>query len=307
MMKNRKRLIPILVFILLIILAAWYFFLKRWDYKVIFTVPAHSSLAYTFIKDHRDWNGKTLKPEQIQFLQEEPWFHLQSELDLQDTNYVFDWHLKQKNDSLTKISVGVMDKERDLVNRLSILLNKTDFEVSIRKNVTIIRDKIIERNKEFKYRYNGVDSISEIPCVYIPMRSSVRQKADEMIRNVITINMFVKDNNLGLNGDPMVVVKNWTPLSDSIDFDFCFPILHPGLVPPNPDIKVGTVSCRKALNADFFGNYSYSDYSWYRLFEKIQKENLETSGRIIEVFYNDPHNGGDDHNWKAGIYMELQN
>ena len=305
-MKKRKYSIFILGLLVILILSTWYFFLKRWDYKVKFTVHAHSSLAYTFIKDHRDWNGKTLKPGQIHFLQEEPWSYLCCELNLKDTTYLFDWHLKQKNDSITKISVGVSDKDRNLANRFDVLFSSAEFEKSIRKNIKIIRDRIMERNKEFSYEFSGLDSIAEVPCVFISTRSTVRGKADEMIRNVIDLNMFVKEHNLGLNGNPMVVVKEWAPSADSISFDFCFPILYPELVPSHPRISLRNVSVRRALRADFYGNYSYSDYSWNLLFKEAQKKNLQTTGRIIEVFYNDPHSGGNDVNWKAGIYMEVE-
>lgn len=273
----------------------------------MFTVDAHPSLAYTFIKDHTDWNGKTLKPGQKHFPEEEPWSYLHSELNLKDTTYLFDWYLDQKNDSLTKISVGVSDKDRSLANRFAILFSRTNFENSIRKNMTIIRDQIIERNKEFRYQFHGLDSIAEVPCVFVSSRSSLRGKADEMIRNVIKLNMFVKEHDLGLNGNPMVVVKKWVPSTDSIDFDFCFPILHPELVPSHPEIKTKIVSVPRALRVDFYGNYSYSDYTWSRLFDEVKRSGYENSGRIVEIYYNDPHTGGNDLNWKAGIYMELKN
>ena len=283
-MKNLKTKLSVLGLIVLLLVAVWYFFLKRWDYKVIFTVPSHSSLAYDFIKNHHDWNGKTIKPESLHFIQEEPWGYLRSELNLKDTTYFFDWHLEQKNDSVTKISMGVSDKDRNLANRLDILFSHAKFKRSIKQNAIIIRDKITERNKEFRYVFAGLDSVVEVPCVVISSKTLVCNKADEMIRNVTMINLFVKDNELGLNGNPMVLVKSWTPWSDSIDFDFCFPILYPDLVPIHPEIKLKKVSCSLALHADFYGNYSYSNYSWNRLYEEAQKRGAATTGRIVEIF-----------------------
>ncbi len=287
--------------------AAWYFFLKRWDYKIIFSVPAHASVAYTFVKDHRDWNGKTLKDGQLVFPDEESFTRLKSRLTLNDTTYLFDWHFKPKSDSLTRIVVGVSDKDRNLRNRYKILFEPTIFKKQVKRNVKIIRDKIIRRNKEFSYNIAGPDSLAKVPCVYLSTKSTVRGKADEMIRNVIDLNMFVKDNDLGLRGNPMVVVKDWQPGCDSIHFDFCFPVEHPERVPQNPGIGLKTISVPYALRADFFGNYSYSDYSWNILYEKAQKAGSNIDGRIVEVFYNDPHSGGNDKKWKAEIYLELEN
>jgi hypothetical protein len=147
--------------------------------------------------------------------------------------------------------------------------------------------------------------VEALSCVYISTQSTVREKAKEMMKNVIRLNLFVKENKLGLNGNPMVLVKNWSPAYDSIHFDFCFPILHPELIPEVPDIKFKTVSIEKALKADFFGNYSISDFSWNLLYLEAQKQGKNSTGRIIEVFYDDPHAGGNDLHWKAGIYLEI--
>lgn len=304
-MKGRRTNVFLATLALIVAFGFWYFFIKRWDYKILFTVPVNHSVAYTFIHDHHDWDGKTLKKGQLTFSEKEPWTFLGSRLNIDSSIYLFDWNLKEKNDSLTKISVGVSDAGHSLRNRWSVLFKKTAFERSIKKNAIIIRDKIIERNKEFRYSKVGSDSIRSIPCVYISTKSSVRGKADEMIRNVISLNLFVKEHSLGLNGNPMVVVKGWNPLSDSIDFDFCFPVLHPELIPEDDLIKSRTVLVKKALKIDFFGNYSYTDYSWNQLFEAAQKQSANPTGRIIEVFYNDPHAGGNDLNWKASVYMEL--
>lgn len=306
-MKNRKSFITIFVLLVLLGAAAWYFFLKRWDYKIIFSVPTHASIAYTFVKDHRDWNGKTLKAGQLEFQNEEPFVYLNSRLNINDTTFLFEWHFKPKNDSLTRVVVGVSDKDRNLRNRYKILFAHTMFEKQVKRNMKIIRDKIIRRNNEFRYTIAGLDSLAEIPCVYVSTKSTVRGKADEMIRNVIDLNMFVKDNDLGLRGNPMVVVKDWTPVCDSIHFDFCFPILHPERVPQDSGIGFRKVLVPYALRANFYGNYSYSDYSWNILYEKALKAGYRIDGKIVEVFYNDPHSGGNDKEWEAGIFLELKN
>lgn len=305
-MNKRKQIILILSTVILLALTLWYFFLKKWDYKVEFTVNAPQSVAYSFIKAHHDWNGKTLGKNDLTYVVAQPWSALASELKIKDADYRFYWELTAKNDSLTKVTVGVSDGVHSLANRLAILFRKTRFETDIKKNMTTIRDKIVERNGEFRYSLEGKDSIAEIPCVFLSTRSSVRGKADEMIRNVITLNMYVKEHDLGLNGNPMVVVQNWTPAADSIDFDFCFPVLYPERIPTHPEIGFRLVSVPTALRADFYGNYSYSDYTWNLLFAEAQKKDLQTSGRIVEIFYNDPHNGGNDLDWKAGIYLELK-
>ncbi|QIA07698.1 hypothetical protein [Draconibacterium halophilum] len=306
-MKRRKLYISIPILFLIFTAALWYFFLKKWDYKVMFTAPVNSSVAYSFIQNHNEWDGKTLKAGQLIIKDEEPWKQLASELQLNDEKWDFNWFLKQKNDSVTKVVVQCSQPNRKMKNRFDILLQRSIFSKSVKKNIKIIRDKMIERSNEFSYTFKDYNSINEIACIAISTQSTIRGKADEMIRNVLDLNMFVKDNELGLNGDPMLVIHHWDPSTNVINFEFCFPVMHPERIPDHPNIKLKKVVVSKAIYAEYFGNYCYSDYSWGALYKKLKKEEGdEPTGRIIEVFYNDPHSGGDDKTWKAGIYMELR-
>lgn len=272
----------------------------------MFSAPVHSSVAYSFIKNYNQWDGKILKPGNLVFEDEKPWTKLESELHLNDNKWDFNWDLKQKNDSITKVIVKCSCPDQALKNRLDILLQRSTFSKSVKRNMKIIRDKLNERSKSYRYTCKDAGSINEVTCVAISTKSTIRGKADEMIRNVVDLNMFVKENELVLNGDPMLVVHRWDPRTDVIEFDFCFPVLHPERMPDHPKIKMEKVAVSKAMYADYFGNYCYSDYSWGALYEKIKQGGGETTGRIVEVFYNDPHSGGDDKEWGAGIFMELK-
>ena len=304
-MKRKKPLIITFSILLLLFAFCWYLFLKPWDYKILFTVKSPVSVVYSGIQDWHEWNGKTIHKGDIVFSEEIPWKQIKTTLVLNDTILHFDWQLKQKNDSITQVSVGISDADRKMNNRTKILFTRSVFEKSTKENVKILRNKLKELSESYNFNYTGPDSLAEIPCVYISSKSTVSEKAEEMIKNVIHLNLYVKDNQLGLNGNPMVEVKNWSPESDSIYFDFCFPVLHPERMVPDPEIKFKTISMKKAIACEFNGNYSISDLSWNLLFEKATDMNSTSTGRIVEIYYNDPHSGGNDLKWKAEIYMEI--
>jgi effector-binding domain-containing protein len=299
-------LFPTIIILLFGVVSVWYLFLKPWDFQLYFTLKTQPGVVYQGIQDWREWNGKIINEKKIKVSEKKPWEHLKTQLELNDTTLIFNWDITRKNDSITRVKVKVTDNERKIYNRLTVPFQKTPFKKSIKENVLQLRKKIDEQAKSFRFKFIDTNSFSEVTCVTISIKSTVRKKADEMIKNVIELNMFVKDNNLGLNGNPMVFIKNWNPANDTIQFDFCFPINHPEIMPEHPGIKLKSVSMPKALKGEFYGNYSISDMAWYPLFEEAQKTGVKTTGQILEVYHNDPHSGGNDLEWKAVIYMGIE-
>jgi effector-binding domain-containing protein len=61
-----------------------------------------------------------------------------------------------------------------------------------------------------------------------------------------------------------------------------------------------------AIKTDFYGNYSISDITWYSLAEEAKKQGYRRNNKLIEVYFNDPHSGGNELEWKAEIYMGIE-
>ena len=71
------------------------------------------------------------------------------------------------------------------------------------------------------------------------------------------------------------------------------------------EIRYLEVPPRKALMAEYNGNYITSDRAWYALLDYAEKNKLGVTGLPLEVFYNNPTLGGDALRWKAEIYIPL--
>ena len=67
-----------------------------------------------------------------------------------------------------------------------------------------------------------------------------------------------------------------------------------------------TVESMDALKTDFFGNYGLTDITWYNLAEEVKKHGYRSNNRLIEVYFNDPHSGGNELEWKAEIYLGIE-
>ena len=112
-------------------------------------------------------------------------------------------------------------------------------------------------------------------------------------------------NDVKLNGPPFVEITNWDMQTDSIAYNFCFPIIRSEKLPNHPIIKYKRVFANKALKATYNGNYITSDRAWYTLLKKAKDENKDIELTPIEYFHNNPNFGGDALRWKAEIYMPL--
>ena len=160
--------------------------------------------------------------------------------------------------------------------------------------------------KTFHYEFTGYDQFEKKSCVCISLNSTPRGKAMAMISNVTELNQFVRQNNFELDGNPLVVIHEWMEFKDSISFDFCFPITPVDAVPEHPEIKFITVEGMNAIKTDFFGNYSITDIAWHNLVEEAARLGYRSNSKLIEVYHNDPHSGGNEIEWKAEIFLGIE-
>ena len=92
---------------------------------------------------------------------------------------------------------------------------------------------------------------------------------------------------------------------DSINYNFCFPIIKSDSLPKHHLISYKQQESVKALKATYNGNYITSDRAWYALLEHAERNAIKVSETPIEVFYNNPNFGGDELQWNAEIFMPL--
>ena len=107
-------------------------------------------------------------------------------------------------------------------------------------------------------------------------------------------------------GTPFIEVTNWNQATDSITYNFCFPIKNKENLPQFPEVKYKRLYERKALKATYHGNYITSDRAWYRLLSYAQENGIEVINEPFEIFYNNPSTGGNERNWKAEIFMPIK-
>jgi effector-binding domain-containing protein len=163
-----------------------------------------------------------------------------------------------------------------------------------------------EHVNKFKVTIIGEEEIPTKYLAYIPIKATQFQKAGGMMKNLNYITNTLLQNEAQLDGQPIVQVTKWDMEKDSIAYNFGQPIIRSEKLPMDTEIKYRRIFSKRALKAEYNGNYITSDRAWYALLDYAKNHNIEVEPTPIEVFYSNPNFGGNELPWKAEIYMPIK-
>lgn len=222
-----------------------------------------------------------------------------------DSTFNYVWDLNRINDSLTKVTARIRDLNHPWAQKIQTPFIQNNFVKGSIRNVENVGKQLLKKSENFK-----VDSFSDTLfqskfCTYISIKSTVKTKAQTMLRDISLVMGYIKDHEIPLDGDPFLEVTEWNQENDSIRFNFCFPIQKRDSLPPNANLLFKETKPIKALKATFHGNYRISDQAWYYLLDEAFRKNRTVIPLPIELYLNDPHVGGNSLDWKAHILLPL--
>ncbi|MET1258888.1 GyrI-like domain-containing protein [Flagellimonas sp. DF-77] len=291
-------------FLLLIVLLGgliWYLFIKPSDYTVRFEVKTFAGAINQTIKTwHRSLENKG-DLEQAADLNEISQF-----LKFGDSINRYDWNIVPLTDSTSKIIVNVKDLDHSFANKLQVPFSDTEFEKRTRKTLLEFNTVLQEHIKNFKVTIVGEDELPSTFCAYIPVTGTQMEKASGMMRNYPFLSSVLVENQVELNGLPFVEVVDWNRKTDSLKYNFCYPIIRSEKLPEYPEIEYKRFFGKKVLKAVYNGNYITSDRAWYALLDYAKTHNIAVEPKPIEFFFNNPNMGGNEIEWRAEIYLPIK-
>lgn len=302
---NKKRTF-ILGSLLLLGFLIWYFFLKPYDYNVRFTVPASSGTVYNKVKDWVKFEGYATDTTSF-ILESKPYKQLTQKVEFITTEWLLDWNFEPKNDTLTIVKVGIRDKRFTLKNRLEIPFLETEFEKMVKYSFVKFKKRTLDfLNNQVRVTIKN-DSLSpEIHLVYVKLKSLSKEKALNMMRNDYALRYYIDTVLHQPIKTPIIEVTHWDVATDSIIYNYGFPIDANDTLPESNQFFYKKIEAKPALRAMFNGNYMNSHHSWYQMYVKSVRENIPLDGSIIEVYRNNPYNGGNELEWETDVYMPLK-
>ncbi len=295
-----KKVIYIFSFVLLAGLI-WYLFLKPSDYTVRFETKTFPGAINQTLKL---WDQSLDTVEGIK--QNGSLYRLTQKIKFNDSIHIYDWKIQALTDSTSKVQVNIKDADHSLLNKIKVPFSDTEFEKRSRKTVLNFMENLNDHIDKFKVTIVGEDQIPSKYVAYIPIKATQFQKAGGMMKNSSYISQTLLKNKVNFDGPPMVEVTKWNRKQDSLEYNFCYPIIRSDSLPMNTDIEYKRIFEKKALKAIYNGNYITSDRAWYALMNYAKTNDIEIEANPIEIFYNNPNTGGDELNWKAEIYLPIK-
>ncbi|WP_299243223.1 hypothetical protein [uncultured Aquimarina sp.] len=298
------RRIVILILVVLSCLSIWYLFIKEYDYQITFKVKMAPGSLYYELCELKSWGDQG--DNKIEVLDTILFKKVVQKVGVENTGFVLDWNFKAVNDSVTKITVGIVSEQKSIKNRLQVLTGSSDFVDSYKNQMIKFNNKLIDYTNSFKVYINGESTIPEVKYVSTFMKAKRSEKASKMIMANSDLYLSIPRNSIKQEGHPVIKVKHWDFKSDSIQFDFGFPVKNKDAIVSNSITNYNEQVSQKALKATYYGNYKNSDQAWFALIEYARINAIEIEKKPFEIFYNNPMQGGDELQWKAEVFLPIK-
>ena len=302
--SKKQKLFNLGIFFLAFVTMS-YLFVFPYHYKVSFSTKQPPGVVFDHLRawPEFDQNDTVQVANQDMAL----YHSLIQNIDHPKGALLVDWSIKRQNDSSTRVEGRFSAINETLKEKIRLPFGQSFVPQSSIALTESLALGLIEKSKNFKTHSISDTIMSSIFCAYIPVHTKEAKKAEGMLRQISTVMNYIKDNNITLNGDPFITVSHWDPDAQDLSFDFCFPIDSLAARPSDPEVRFKTLSSRRYLKAIFNGNYRISQQGWYTLLDYAQRNEIELGPEIIEIYRNDPHEGGDSMEWVAELLMPVKN
>ena len=299
--KKQKFIYLCLFFLGLVFMS--YLFVFPYHYKVSFNTKQPPGVVFEHLRAWPEFSAK----DSVSATNTEMIFYNRLIQDIHHSSGAMsiDWSIARISDSTTRVEGRFSDKEDALNQKLRLLVGQSYLPNTSIALTESLAQGLIDKSKNFKVHRISDTVISPLFCAFVPVQTKAPLKAQGMLRQISTVMDYIKGNNIDLKGDPFITVTAWDPKTQDLSFDFCFPIDSTALRPLDPEVRFKTLEPKRYLKAIFNGNYRISQQGWYALLDHAQQTGISLGSEVIEVYRNDPHEGGDSMQWVAELLMPI--
>lgn len=300
-MSAKKKIIVTLL-TLLSALLIWYFFIKKSDYSISFTVKSSTGTVYQGIQD---WASARLISDKENYVvvDKEQFTFLKHEMSSKNDTLEYIWDINNTNDSTVKVVVGVKEIDHSFYNRFTAPFFNTQFKNQQIDKIKSLKKGLEEHSKNFKIEIVGEGKSDEVFVAYINLKSVLQEKAQTMIRNDGLITGYLQRNGIKIIGRPYLEVVDWNLETEKLDFNYCFPIDKNSKYIEDPLVKFKTIPSLKGLKVNYYGNFRTSDRAWFSLIDYASGKGYDLDLKPVEHFLANPFNGGNELEWQTTIII----
>jgi len=298
--------------LVLAVLGIWYFFVRSYDYVVTFSVPTNSPSLYYRILESEQLQKNTDKSTAVlklsgpnsQLIKSSPFNEINQQLLLNEESYILNWRFNNDQDQ-TRVKLGIKSVDHSKFNRFQYLLGRSGYKAAFGKKAKGLISDLKEYYASFRLDNSTVNpKIAKTYYISQSLSSSIPQKAGKMMESVLGITKYLSDNDFTIDSNPFSIIDEIDIKKNSIDFRFCFPVSPKDLqkIRSQNRYSIDSLEVNEFESAKYFGNYATTNEAWYSMLGSNPVETINNN-YFIETYLNNPHEGGDDTQWEALIYM----
>jgi len=295
-----KRILLVILAVVLIPLM-YYLFIRSHEFEVNFKA---NTTPGDVIETLRIWNRSL---ESAKIVEVDSFRSLNQTIAWNDRSYVYDWHFDMINDSVTKVKIQISEPDNRLLNKLLVPFTHQAIEKDASNIANEFYDVLKMHLQITRVEVKGVAEVESSFCLCRSLETEQMDKANGMMKDFVLLTSAIEKFKLKSTGSPAVRIREWSHHLGSLKFDFCFPIAKTDSLPTFDSLVFKSFEKQKALKAEFRGNYITSDRAWYALIQYAEKNGYKITGLPIELFYDNPNLGMNERNWKAEIYLPIEN
>ena len=277
----------------------YYLFFKPYEFEVRFKAK---TLPGDLIGTLRIWNRSL---DSANVVAVDSFRSLRQTIVLDDRSYVYEWKFNVVGDSVTHVNVQISEPNRTLINKILIPITEQAIERDASDIISRFYEVLKIHLEITKVKVVGEVELDSVFCVCRSLETRQAEKANGMMKDFSLLTSFISNFNLEPDGLPIVKVLEWNHNLGLLKFDFCFPIKKMDSFPVTESVVFKTIEGGRALKAEYFGNYITSDRAWYELIHYARSRGYIVNGLPIEYFHNNPNLGMNEREWKADVYLPV--
>lgn len=219
----RKILLALLSVILVALV--YYFFIRSHEFEINLKA---NTLPGDLIETIRIWNRSL---DDANIVEVDSFSRLKQTVVRGNRNYIYNWNLITRNDSVTSVNVKITQPGRVFLNKLLIPFSDQPIEQDAKDIGNQFYTVVREHLKITKVRLEGEVELDSSFCVCRFLETSQIEKANGMMKDYALLTSFIDNFKLKINGPPSVRLREWSHSLNQVKFDFCFPIVRTDSLP----------------------------------------------------------------------------
>lgn len=278
----------------------YYLFIRSYEFEVSFKA---TTTPGDVIETIRLWN-RSLPDAEI--AEVDSFARLDQTIRWQNRTYTYGWRFEVVDDSITRVNIRISEPGQQLMNKMLVPFTQRPIEKDADEIARQFYDILKMHLDITRVEVKGLAQLDSAFCVCTGLETKQIDKANGMMKDFVLLTSVIEKFNLKSKGAPTVRVREWSHNQGKLKFDFCFPISKTDSLPSVDSLFYKSFGKQLTLKAEFRGNYITSDRAWYSLIHYADKNGYKISGLPIEYFHDNPNMGLNERNWKAEVFLPIE-